>query len=104
MRRSSASLLRIACVAIAVVAGAAAHAQTYPLQAPPPVPYEAIPPLPPGTNAYTVWRPGRWRWDGRGYVWVPGRYVSSPRPGAVWAPGHWVPRHRRWVWVPGHWR
>jgi hypothetical protein len=104
MPRPFASVLRIGCVAAALIAGAAAaQAQGYPMPPPPAVLYEAVPPLPPG-GAYMVWRPGRWRWDGRGYVWVPGRYVRSPRPGAVWVPGHWVPRRHRWVWAPGHWR
>lgn len=99
-----ASLLRSGCVAVCLATGAvAAHAQGYPLQPPPPAPYEVAPPPPPPSRAYMVWRPGFWRWNGRTYVWVPGRYVRAPRPGAVWLPGHWVARHHRWVWVPGHW-
>jgi WXXGXW repeat (2 copies) len=69
--------------------------------APPPPQQEVIPP-PPG--AAMVWQPGYWAWRRHGWVWVSGRYASSPYPHAAWAPGHWTDRHGRWVWVPGHWR
>ncbi len=52
-----------------------------------------------------VWIAGYHRWDGRAYVWVPGRWDLPPAGRSVWVPGHWV-RHRRngWYWVEGHWR
>src|SRR5690349_17379375 len=90
--------------ALLVVAGSGSvGAQPYPMAPPPAMPYEAVPPPPPGP-AVMAWRPGHWRWTGRAYVWVPGHYLRGPRPGAVWVPGHWVDRHGRWVWIEGHWR
>jgi hypothetical protein len=74
----------------------------YPVQPPPSPPQEFIPPPPPGRPV--VWRPGFWRWTHHAYVWVPGRYVRAPHPGAVWIEGQWVPRGRGYVWVQGHWR
>lgn len=68
---------------------------------PPPVRVERPGPRPhPGW----VWIGGYHRWDGRAYVWVPGRWAAPPRPHAVWIGGHW--RHERggWYWVEGHWR
>jgi len=52
-----------------------------------------------------VWIAGYHRWDGRAYVWVPGRWELPPAHRAAWVPGHWV-HHRRsgWYWVEGHWR
>jgi hypothetical protein len=52
-----------------------------------------------------VWVAGYHRWDGRAYVWVPGRWELPPSHRAAWVPGHWV-HHRRngWYWVEGHWR
>src|SRR5262249_34139372 len=51
-----------------------------------------------------VWTPGYYRWDGRAYVWIPGRHVLAPRPHAVWVQGHWVRERRGWYWIDGHWR
>ncbi len=70
---------------------------------PPPLRYEAVPP-PPRPAEIIQWRPGRWHWDGREYVWVPGEYIERPRAAAVWVPGHWDPRGSSWVWIEGHWR
>ena len=41
-----------------------------------------------------VWQPGHWRWNGRHYVWVSGRYVEIPRHRHHWDSGHW--ENRRW--------
>jgi hypothetical protein len=51
-----------------------------------------------------VWVAGYHRWDGRAYVWVPGRYEVAPRPHAHWVAHHWVRRDGGWVLVEGHWR
>jgi hypothetical protein len=51
-----------------------------------------------------VWIPGYYRWDGRRYVWVGGRYVRPPRPGAVWVAGVWRPERGGQVWHAGYWR
>jgi hypothetical protein len=52
-----------------------------------------------------VWIAGFHRWDGRAYVWVPGRWALPPRPGKVWVAGHWA-HHRTYghYWVEGRWR
>lgn len=51
-----------------------------------------------------VWTPGFYRWTGREYVWVAGRYVAPPRPRVAWVPGHWTLATRGWFWVGGTWR
>jgi hypothetical protein len=51
-----------------------------------------------------VWVPGYHRWDGRRYVWVSGRYMQPPRPGAVWMAGAWRPERGGYVWHNGYWR
>jgi hypothetical protein len=74
----------------------------------PPAPrYEAVPPYPPAYRpGRVVWQPGHWRWDGRDYDWVPGRYVEIPRHRHYrrWNEGHWEQRHGGWFWVEGRWR
>ena len=71
----------------------------------PPAPrVEVIPPAPRPLDI-VEWRPGRWHWDGREFVWVPGEWVEKPRREAHWVPGHWNERpNGTWVWVQGHWR
>ncbi len=51
-----------------------------------------------------VWIAGYHRWDGRAYVWVPGRWERPPRPHAKWVAHRWVKRHGGWVLVEGHWK
>ena len=51
-----------------------------------------------------VWVAGYHRWDGRAYVWVPGQWVTPPRPHARWVEHRWVHRHGGYVFVEGHWR
>jgi hypothetical protein len=69
--------------------------------APPPVRVEVAPPPPPYP---AVWRPGFWKWDGRGYRWVRGGYVRPPRARHEWVAGHWDGRPGGYVWVEGFWR
>jgi hypothetical protein len=71
---------------------------------PPPPRYEVIPPPPHHRRDVVVWSPGHWRWTGRGWVWVNGRYVTRPRREAIWVPGHWEARGPNWVWIPPHWQ
>jgi hypothetical protein len=71
--------------------------------APPPPRIEAVPP-PPVAPQPLYWVPGRWQWDGRGWIWIPGHYVARPPHRAHWVPGHWVARPGGWFWVEGHWR
>ena len=68
----------------------------------PPVPVVEARVVAPGPGY--VWTEGFYRWDGRAYVWVPGRYVRPPRARAAWVPGHWARERRGWYWVDGHWR
>lgn len=51
-----------------------------------------------------IWQPGYYRWDGREYRWVPGRYELAPRPRATWVPGHWAHDRGGWYWIDGRWR
>ncbi|HEY3202745.1 MAG TPA: YXWGXW repeat-containing protein [Thermoanaerobaculia bacterium] len=68
----------------------------------PPTPPAEVRVVAPGPGH--VWIGGYHRWDGRAYIWVPGRWVLPPRPHALWVPGHWRHAHRGWHWVEGHWR
>ena len=67
---------------------------------PPHVMIERPVPLP---GPQYIWQVGYYRWGGRSYIWVPGRYVVAPFPDAVWVGGRWVHRGPRWAWVDGHW-
>jgi hypothetical protein len=51
-----------------------------------------------------VWIPGFHAWDGRAYVWRPGRWERGPRASARWVPARWVRDRRGWYLVEGHWR
>jgi len=68
----------------------------------PPRPLVERRPVRPGRDF--VWIAGYHRWDGRAFVWVPGRWERPPRRHAAWVPYHWVHRHRGWVLVGGRWR
>jgi hypothetical protein len=57
-----------------------------------------------------VWIPGFWDLHGdpatgqrAGWVWTPGRWITTPMPGAHWVPGDWGWQHEWWSWIPGHW-
>lgn len=91
----------LAAVATALLGTSAAFAQVYVRVAPPP-PIVEHRPVAPGPRY--VWIGGFQRWNGRAYVWVPGRWVLPPRPHAVWVPGHWRMTPRGYRWVRGHWR
>jgi hypothetical protein len=68
----------------------------------PPAPIVEVRPVAPGPRY--VWVNGYHRWDGRAYVWVPGKWAVPPRARAVWVPGRWVHEKRGYYWVDGHWR
>ncbi|HTV04799.1 MAG TPA: hypothetical protein VME86_05480 [Acidobacteriaceae bacterium] len=91
----------LAVVATALLGTSAAFAQVYVRVAPPP-PIVEHRPLRPGPQY--VWLGGYHRWNGRVYVWVPGRWVVPPRPAAVWIPGHWAHSPHGYMWISGHWR
>ncbi len=68
----------------------------------PPVPIVEARVVAPGPGY--VWISGFYRWDGRAYFWVPGRWERPPSRYHAWVPGHWAQRRRGWYWVEGHWR
>ena len=70
------------------------------VQKSPPTPIVENPPPRPSPKA--VWIGGHWRWAGRKYVWVKGRWDRNPR--GAWISGRWERRPRGWVWVTGRWR
>jgi hypothetical protein len=75
--------------------------------APPPNPYPPPPPprvetIPPRVRETVIWEPGRWHWDGHGYVWIRGHYVERV-VGRRWEAGHWSWNGHEWVWIGGHW-
>jgi len=59
-------------------------------------------PARPGANY--IWVGGYHRWDGRAYVWVPGRWEIPPREHAVWVAPRWESRNGGYVFVEGYWR
>ena len=106
MRRARVRFSLLSAVLLSVLMSAstacvAAHVRAYVRIAPPP-PIVEVRPAAPGP--LFVWVAGYHRWDGRVYVWEPGRWVARPRPRAVWVPAHWVPDRRGWYFVEGHWR
>jgi hypothetical protein len=78
-----------------------AQAAVYVRMAPPAPQAEVVGP-PPGSGP--TWTNGYYYWDGRAYLWQPGRWVRPPHPHANWVAGHWRQTPRGWTWVPGHWR
>ena len=50
-----------------------------------------------------IWTNGYWAWDGYGYYWVPGVWVSPPRIGLLWTPGYWGYRGGRYLYNDGYW-
>jgi hypothetical protein len=53
-------------------------------------------------SARHFWAPGYYRWTGRQYVWIAGRWELR-RPGVVYVAPHWVREYGRYVYVPGRW-
>ena len=89
-------------VALAASATASTQVRAY-VRIGPPAPIVEVRPAAP--HAGRVWVSGYHRWDGRVYVWVPGRWVAPPRAHVRWVPGRWVhDQHHGWYWVEGRWR
>ena len=88
-------------LASALTASTAAGGPVY-VKIAPPAPIAEVRVVAPGPRH--VWVAGFHRWDGRAYIWVPGRWVLPPRAGVVWVPGHWKHGPHGWHWVEGHWR
>jgi hypothetical protein len=55
-------------------------------------------------SPHHVWIAGYHRWDGRAYVWVPGRWEVPPREHAVWVAPQWRHRGDGYVFVEGRWK
>ena len=68
---------------------------------PPPPPDETV--VAPGPGY--VWVPGDYQWNGVTWVWVGGRWLYPPWPGAVWVHGYWYRGPwGGWRHAPGRWR
>ena len=94
-------LAKAAALGAVMVAGVA-NAAPNPYPPPPPVQVEA-PPKPPVSGVPLVWQPGRYEWNGTGYVFYPGAWVPRDGHGTMWQPGFWAQTSGGWVWQPGHW-
>jgi hypothetical protein len=86
---------------LALAADASAAARVY-IRVGPPAPIVERRSVAPGPRH--VWVPGFYRYEPRGYVWVPGQWAVPPRARAAWVPGHWIHERRGWYFVEGHWR
>ena len=53
----------------------------------PPAPIVEVHDRPPHPD--WIWQDGYHRWDGHRYIWVHGRWVHPPHPGAAWVAHHW---------------
>jgi hypothetical protein len=69
---------------------------------PPPLPVVSVRPAPPAPGF--VWVSGYHRWDGRGYVWVPGHWSRPPYAHARYSRATWRHDRRGWYFVAGTWR
>lgn len=64
----------------------------------------------PNRSTESVWVPGFWDFRDNpqqatraGWVWVPGRWLEPPVPGARWDEGHWDWDRGWYTWIPSHW-
>ena len=101
MKSTRNSLILAAVLAGALSAAPASAARVY-VKVAPPAPIAEIRVVAPGPGY--AWVGGFHRWDGKAYVWVPGRWALPPRAGGVWVAGHWKKHAHGWYWVEGHWR
>ena len=77
-----------ALAAVALTAASASAATRVFVRVGPPTLRVEVRTVAPGPGL--VWIGGFQRWDGRAYVWEPGRWATPPRARAVWVPGRWV--------------
>jgi hypothetical protein len=104
MNRPSGFRIAMAAAALsAMLAASTAEAARIYVKVAPPGPVLEVRTAAP--SAGYVWVAGYHRWDGRAYVWVPGRWALPPRPHAVWVAGHWA-HHRAhgYYWIEGRWK
>jgi WXXGXW repeat (2 copies) len=75
----------------------------YVTRTPPPEAYTETPP--PQPKPTYVWAPGWFKWDGRSFEWVVGRWLPPPPGTHEWVPGVWSERKDgQWQFVDGHWQ
>ncbi len=67
---------------------------------PPPLPDDEPPAAP--ADGY-FWTPGYWAWDGGGYQWVTGTWISPPQVGLFWTPGYWAFTGTAYAFHRGYW-
>ena len=92
--------LASAILAAGLTAPAFAGVGVYIGAPPPPLRYEAAPPMPgPGY----VWTAGYWNWAGGRYVWAPGVWRRPPYAGAYWTHPHYDHYSNGWAYHEGHW-
>lgn len=96
--------LGVAAAALAaMLSSAAAEAARVYVTVAPPVPIVEVQTAAPTPGH--VWIGGYHRWNGRAYVWVPGRWALPPRAHAVWVPGYWkFHKGHGHYWVEGRWK
>jgi WXXGXW repeat (2 copies) len=88
-------------LAMSIGIGTAAAAEIVVNVAPPRAVVEHRPPAP---GPHHIWIGGYHRWDGRAYVWEPGRWEVPPREHAVWVAPRWHHRGDHWIFEEGRWR
>ena len=96
-------LFSIASLITAAALVPAANAAVYVRTAPPRPVVERVVKSP---GPRYVWVAGYHQWNGRGYAWVPGRWVYPPRPRATWVAPRWhyVSAAHSYQFVAGFWR
>jgi len=72
-----------------------------PPEPPPPLNSEVVPP-PPTPNS--LWIPGYWSYDGRGYSWIAGRWEIPPPTARSYVAAHWENQGGTYVFVQPYWR
>jgi hypothetical protein len=100
-RKTAMALLAATTIGSAAACAPYAGGRLYVRVGPPAPHYEARIVSP---GAGYVWVDGYQRWDGRGYAWVPGRWVRPPSPRSRWVQGRWVHDRQGWYYAEGHWR
>jgi hypothetical protein len=98
MRKSLISSVILATM-MATGACASVGARLYLHSGPPAPRYERY-----SYRAGYVWQPGYYRWDGRRYDWVGGRYARAPRGYSRWESPRWERRGGGWFFIEGRWR
>jgi len=79
------------------------HAGEAPTTVPYPPPPGRTDELPPQPSEQDVWIDGQYTWDGKGYTWTAGSWVTPP-PGRTYAPARLLRRRNgELLYYEGHW-